>query len=486
MFYGLFLLVLVASAVVTHRLGARPALWACWPPALLLLPVWLAAGMGALLLDLRTAAAAGVLLGGVSAWLGKWPSRWLFSDVLVVVLTATQVVSEYKVGIFGTLTVPELIRSWALPYFLGRFFLGSASELQGALRPFCKAMVGLSAFAMFESVTKLHLVNKALGKVYGVLEQGEGYRMGLKRAQGMTDHPIFFGMMLVLFLPWAMTAAGLAKSGRDTPRWWKAVPWLMGGALFGTVSRGPQISALATVYVATFFARPKWRVAMALLAIVGGTAVYTGRELVMDQLQKAIAEEDEEPIYVNIDGEEELYTGTRHRVLLFKVYAEALANAGLFGYGLQMTGIDLEESLAQRFGSIDSTYVMFYLQRGYSGVVPFVLLELCTLVQLGGVAWKGRGPVAGLAGAMFGAMAAVDVGLFTSWFAPDFGTVWLFLAGFAANLATLPQPEDDPPPSSARARVIQRRRPSPRITPPQPRPRVGRKEPTGPSIEARP
>lgn len=160
-------------------------------------------------------------------------------------------------------------------------------------------------------------------------------------------------------------------------------------------------------------------------------------------------ENNETPKLIMINGEEEIYTGTRHRVLLFKVYAEALRDAGLFGWGQQMKGIDLEDEIAERFGSIDSHYVLFFLQRGHSGLWPFVLLQVVTLVQLGRAAWPGKGLRAGLAGSMFGAMAAVDVGLFSVWFSPDFGTVWLFTAGVAANLAAL-GPEAITPPGRHR------------------------------------
>ena len=65
---------------------------------------------------------------------------------------------------------------------------------------------------MSKAVTHVNVVQHALGKVFGLLEEGSGYRWGLKRAQGLTSHPIYFGYLLVLTLPWALEARRLATT----------------------------------------------------------------------------------------------------------------------------------------------------------------------------------------------------------------------------------------------------------------------------------
>ena len=435
MFNVLFLIVLVAPIVLASTQGAQRTLWICWPIALLLLPVWMGSGVGAMRLDLRTGMALGCLVAFAING-GAVTGRWLLSDRLMAVLIVVQVISESQVGQFGTFTIPEILRQWLLPYMLGRMFLGSTVDIARGIRPIAVILAIVTLFSMIEAVTKFHVINKILGRTYGLLEQGEGYRMGLKRCQAMTDHPIFLGMMLVLLHPWAIEAARRARSG-DGPKWWRVMPWLMAGALVGSVSRGPQISCIFTAFAAFFFNNPRWRTFLIVSAVIGGTVAYGVKEIIVENLQNMAGETEEMARIIFIDGEEELYTGTRHRVLLFKVYAEALDNAGLFGWGQQMRGIVLEESVAERFGSIDSHYVMFFLQRGYSGLIPFVLLQFCTLGQLARAGWSARGPRSGLAGSLFGAMAAVDIGLFSVWFSPDFSTVWLFNSGLATRLALL-------------------------------------------------
>ena len=436
MFNLLFVITLVAPIVLASALGARRALWIAWPVALLLLPVWMTISIGAMRLDLRTGAAIGCLIGFLVRPEPAAPTRMTSADWIMAALIFVQVLSENAVGMMGTFTNPDILRQWLLPYLMGRMFLGSTVDLARATRPMSKILLIVCLFAMFEAVTKFHPVNKILGRTYGLLEQGEGYRMGLKRSQVMTDHPIFFGMMMVLLQPWAIEASRRAGTG-DGPRWWKAAPWLVAGALIGSVSRGPQLSAIFTGLAAIFFRNPRWRVTMLVVAFVAGAGGYAVKEILVEQLEQVAGETEENTRILIIDGEEELYSGTRHRVLLFKVYKDALDRAGFFGWGQQMLGIQLEESIAERFGSIDSHYVMFFLQRGYSGVVPFVILQFCTLAQLGRAAWIGRGARANMAGSLFGAMLAVDVGFFSVWFSPDFGAVWLFNCGLSAKLATL-------------------------------------------------
>lgn len=435
MFNVLFTLCLVVPIGLASTIGARRTLWIAWPAALVLMPVWINVTVGAMRLDLRTAAAVGCLIGFLVRSENSAPFRMLGSDWLVALLIFVQVLSERQVGQYGTFTIPEILRQWLLPYLLGRMFLGSTADIARAIRPLSRILSFVCLFAMFEAVTKFHPINKLLGRTYGLLEQGEGYRMGLKRSQAMTDHPIFFGMMLVLLHPWAIEAGRRAKAGFG-PKWWRFLPWMIAGALVGSVSRGPQLSAIATAIVAFFFRNTRWRALLVATIIVGGLAAYGVKEVLVDEFQKVAGETEETAITIIINGEEELYTGTRHRVLLFKVYADAIDTAGMFGWGQQMRGIVLEENIAERFGSIDSHYVMFFLQRGYSGVIPFVLLQLFTLAQLGRAAWMSQGLRGSLSGSFFGAMAAVDAGFFSVWFSPDFGTVWLFNCGLATRLAS--------------------------------------------------
>ena len=167
--------------------------------------------------------------------------RPVLSDVIVVVMVAGQIISEKMVGQFGPLTGPEVARIWFLPYVVGRMFLSSESDIARVLPSFARIGLVLTLYSMIKSVLKFNPLNRVLGKTYGLLEQGEGYRMGLKRCQAGLDHPIFFGMMLVLLLPWAIEAGRNAQRG-GAPKFWKLLPWLLGrGAVRFSLTRSAAL-----------------------------------------------------------------------------------------------------------------------------------------------------------------------------------------------------------------------------------------------------
>ena len=468
MFFAFALPLAVGILLTAFARGGRSALRGGWFVAILLFPVWLTFQAGSLLIDLRAIAAACGLLGLVVGRIDEGESRsmprfrLLPADILVVVLVLIQAYSQLRIDRFGPLTGPEIARKWMAPYVVGRLFLGSLRDLDRVFPLACKLFMALSVLALVEAVAKVNLLNRALGKTYGLLEQGEGYRWGLKRAQGPLDHPIFFGMVLVLLLPWAIEASNRAWK-RQAPRWWLLLAPAMGGAILVTVSRGAQIAAAITLFVTVFFQNPRWRIAIVLLAIFGGIGAVAGKELLGDALSKWAGENHEETRLIIINDEEVEYTGTNHRILLFKAYEKAIAETGLFGYGYELSGIELEESIAQRFGSIDDHYILFLLQHGYAALAAFLILACLSIFDLGVIAWDMEHPAACFAGALCGAMIAVTISLLSVWFAPDFGMIWLFCAGLASNLRTLPVQAGSSAPLKAAKKPSEPSQPRPRL-----------------------
>ena len=448
MFFYLFATALtVATFAYAAVRGGRQGLWFGWLAAMLAMPTWIVFQLGSLAIDLR---AVGGTLGlfvllvfGDGETGPKRPLKLhplaLLADLMAIVLFATQVYTQKKIGRFGPLTAPDIARRWLLPYVIGRFYYGSVGDIRKSLPLTARMMMGLCVFAVFEGVTKFHPINKALGKTYGILEAGEGYRWGLKRAQGPLDHPIFFGMMLVLLFPLVYEAYRVAKAGKG-PKWWTRLLAAIGAAVFVTVSRGAQISMILTGIMTLFFQKPKWRVAVLVFSVVGGGAGYVGKAVLTSMLSKLAEEKDDDIRLIMINGEEYEYTGTNHRVLLFTAYDEALRTTGYFGFGYELQGIELEEPVALRFSSIDDHYILFLLQYGYVALTAFLILAVVSIVNMGFLAWDVKGPKAAMAAALFGSLASVTVNLLSVWFSPDFGSVYLFCTGLAANLRCLPDP----------------------------------------------
>jgi hypothetical protein len=459
MFIPLLLVLVGWILYLAAARGPRTALWVGWMTVLILAPAWIVKGFGSLQMDLRTGAAITVLAGFLIFQKEPLRLRWLWLDTLFLLLVATQAVSGFSAGEIRPLTIPEIVRWWLPAYIMGRLFFQSPGDLNRILPVVAKLMLFLSIYAITEALLRVNVVNALLGKHYAILDAGEGYRWGIKRAQGPLDHPIFFGMMMVMMFPWALEAGRRAKHG-DGPRWWWALPALAFGAVFCTASRGPIIATVLTVYVTYFFRRPKLRLAMAAVFVGGAVGVYAGQQALVDALARAAGESKEQTRTIVIEGDEYEYTGTRHRLLLYRVYWKAIREAGLFGYGGLMRGVPIEKHLVHRFSSIDNHYLLFLLQRGYAGIACFVAVTVCALFYLGVAAWNPRLSQAGFAAALFGALASVAVLLQTVWFAPDFAVVWIFCAGMAGSLRSLPpettaestdkEAPSEPPPGTGR------------------------------------
>lgn len=441
MFLLLFGLFTGYLLVTLSNQGPKVCLWRGWLLAMLMLPVWMTKSLGSLSLDFRTSAAIVGLGGFLIDGREKLRYKFAMMDVLVLSLFMTHLISGFSRGEMSLMTIPEIARRWLMPYVVGRVFIASPKDFSKFLPAVAPILLALSVYAAVEAFTKINPMCKLLGKSYPILEAGEGYRWGIKRAQGPLDHPIFYGLMLVMAYPMAVELGrrALRKQG---PKWWLALPFCVFLAVFCTASRGPIIAAVATVYLTITFSLPKLRIVLLLVMLVGGfTAVQ-----VKDHLKEAIAsmaEDDEFVRYVEIDGKQYRYTGTAHRELLFKVYRDAIRDCPLFGYGARLRDVPIAEHLRQRFSSIDNHYLLFYLQRGKAGLTLFLSITLLALCYLTKMAWNHQLTYSAMSGSMVGALLGVSSLLTSVWFAPDHGAVWLFFVGLATCMHTLSPNMDD-------------------------------------------
>ena len=402
-------------------------------------PTWMTYQLRSIRLDYRVL----IAFFGITALFAFAPKkpivfRPMISDFFMGMMFTGVCVSQYLCGAMAPLTAFDLAAQWLSTYVMGRVFLQSQEDIDDMVPVICWMFFIVFVLNTIEALAMKNLVNTALGKTFGLLEQGEGYRWGMKRAQGNVVHPIFNGFQLVMLYPWAAEAARRAKI-MGLSRFYRLVPWYAGIGTFFCVSRGPHIALLLTMASIFFFRHPKLRIPLLIIGIAGVTAIVFGKDAVMHALGKLAGETEEDVRIIMIEGEPTEYTGTKHRILLLRVYAEAIEKAGLFGWGKSMKGIVLEESIAQRFGSIDSHYLMFYIQYGYVGIGLFWALMLTVIVYSIVAAWNAQGPWCTLAGGIAGSFLAVGLLMSSVWFAPDYGAVWLFNAGLISNILSLPK-----------------------------------------------
>lgn len=435
MFLAFSGLLTVFMAVLLGVRGPRWTLWTGWLVALLVLPTWLVKEVGSITLDLRTIAVV-MGLGGFLVF-SKDRLRYQFAlmDIAVLGLLTTLVLSAITSNNMALMTVPELARKWLLPYVVGRVFLSSPRDLSRLLPLVAVLLLLLSALAAWEAGSKINVFCTILAKSFPLLEAGEGYRWGIKRAIGPLVHPIFFGLTLVMMFPFAVFAAqrSLCKQG---PWWWCGLPFAVLGAILCTASRGPIIAALITVYFSGAFACKKLRVWLLVLALFGGVGAGVAKEHLKQRIASSVESHTAER-WVEIDGRTYAYTGTAHRELLFLAYAKAIRDCPTFGYGGRLRGVPIADHLAQRFSSVDNHYLLFFLKHGWAGLTSFVLVALVAFCYLVRMAWNTDLPHSGMAGSMFGALLGVSLLLMTVWFSPDHGTVWLFFVGLTTCLWTL-------------------------------------------------
>ena len=437
MFYPLFATIVLLVLSLGVRSDPGMAMRRVSLAVMLFVPAWMNCYFRSILLDHRTAAMCGSLLLCLAIYKHIPLRRWLWSDTFVVLLFVGTNATQFALDELRPFTPFELFRIWVLPYLLGRiFFLRWEDDIPRTL-PFVAGLLVLT-FAMdgFEALAKVNIVNKAFGKTFGLLEQGEGYRWGMKRSQGPMNHPIYNGMMLTLLSPWALTAAARWKQV-DGRRWWVLLPMLLGGCLFFTVSRGPQIAFIVTCGIVFFFRYPKLRKLTATVGIIGALAVVFGKDALMETLKSAAGESEDDVRILIIDGEEVEYSGTNHRTLLFKVYAEALETTGWFGYGIGLKEVPIADGAGTRFGSIDNHYVKHLLEFGWWGLLSFIGLAVSTIWYTGRLAWATESRNAMFAAALCGAVTMTSVMMMSVWFSFDYGSFWLFCCGMGSCLTTL-------------------------------------------------
>ena len=422
------------------------AMRAGWFVAILLCPAWQQLQVRSIFLDHRSIAAGLglVLLFAFPRKDGLSPLKRFvpmptdfFMGLLFLSILITVFLKEHLVP----LTPFEFGRQLLLPYLIGRIFLQRSKDIEEIAPVLSRVILIVTVLGILEALTRRNLVNEVFGMRFGLLETGEGYRWGMKRAIGSVRHPIFNGLMLVMVIPWTVAVHHYWKRGPKR-KLWRQMPLMGALAVFFSVSRGPHAAAIATAGIMTFFRKPLLRVPIAVGTITLAVIAVGAKDQIMHFAGKLAGEEElDENSYVSINGELYAYTGTRHRELLDIVYAEAVVRNDFWGYGAGLKNVPVPEDAKQRFSSIDNDYLMFFLQFGYSGFYLFNILQVCAVLQVFCCAWNTKHGRSILCAGLTGSFVGVGMLIKSVWFDTDYGTVWLFCAGLSACLVNVQDDE---------------------------------------------
>jgi hypothetical protein len=428
-FFGGF----VATLILIGERGYYVGMRAAWFIATLAVPGWFIVNFRSVRLDAVTGVALATLLSTLLRPYSGARTRWVLSDLLIAGIVLTAILSDALNRMLIPGTVIELVRTWILPYLVGRLCVESWERMNGTLRLVVVLSAAVCTLGFLEAITRTNILAIATGKSWELLDQAEGFRWGLKRAQGPTDHPIYFGLLIALTLPWLLFA-GRSALRREAPRWWIAVPILATAAAFVTVSRSAHL-AIAIVFAADlFFRRPSYRLPMILLAVAGAIIFVIFREQILDLLGAYAGETDigsDKVVIYNLEYE---YTGTRHRDLLMVAYEEAIDHAGWIGYGTSLQDMPIDPNMDERFRSFDDHYLLHFLKYGYLGTAAFIAFAISAAWNLGREAFAKDSAWSELAAGFFGAFVAVALMIRGVALHADFAATWLFVAGIAASL----------------------------------------------------
>jgi hypothetical protein len=444
--WGVVLAAVLLTIYLMDTKGTRVGVRTAWFIVVFAVPAWWFVNVR----SLRVEPLAAVALTGLGWTLLRpfrgWPTRWVLSDICLVLLVGSCFLSDLVARSLIPGTVLDSVRLWILPYALGRLLFADADDVRQTLPLLGVLALGLGAFAILEAFTKVNIPAQLSGMRWELLEQGEGYRWGLKRAQVTRNHPIYFGLLMCLLLPWLLVAYREVSRGRGAA-WWQYAP-LAGivGAIL-SIARSAHVALLLVLGSDLFFRRPAYRVPMAVGAAVLVLLVSVYYTETLDLMGQLIGEEEIGSDRVTINGIVYDYTGTRHRELLVLAYDEATERAGWLGYGSNLIDMPVDPKMDPRFVSVDHHYLLHYLRFGWLGVLTFGFFVVCSTWNLACVAWRHGGIEAELAGGLCGAFVAVALMLRGLAFAEDFGALWLFIAGWGAGrratqLQRLPIPSE--------------------------------------------
>lgn len=411
--------------------GYRDGMKLAWFVAAIVVPYWFQVAFRSITVDALTGVAFAVVLATLYRPVDGRP-RFTACDASLLLIVTTCIASELANRTLIPGTLYEFVRTWVLPYLVGRLFLRSWDELGPTLRFLMPAAMVISVFAILEAISKTNLMAMISGKSWELLETSEGFRWGLKRAQGNTNHPIYFGLLLSLLLPWILTASKQPQ----VPSWWRIVPWMLAAAAFVTVSRSAHVAIMVVFAADLFFRKRSIRVPMMVVGAAAVIGFVVFRDDVLSAMGSYAGEQSNANDTVRIYGVKYDYTGTKHRDLLEVAYAEAIDQAGWFGYGTSQQDMPKDPYLDPRFASVDHQYLLHLLRYGYLGTASLLLFGVCGTITLAWTAWRADGPLAGLAGGMCGAFLAVAVLARGVAFSTDYLAMWLFTAGIGATLAS--------------------------------------------------
>jgi O-Antigen ligase len=361
-------------------------------------------------------------------------------DFAILGMFGTHIVSDTLAGGFNAGIILRGYGEWMLPYIAGRVAIQEIGDARWLLPMAVFVTLVLTIFGLFEMFMPdrnvfEYLVNQQ--RPYDDRAPYNMFRMGLQRAYGTTNHPMYFGTLLFLLYPWMCYAAARAEKKR-APAFWRAMPYVCVLGVFTAISRSPLLAVPIAFYAMQLIQYPGRRIFWLAGGLLLAAALYFSWDKVYYAME-TISREANSDKQVLIHNKEYRYTGTSHRYLLFVAYGPALQRAGLLGYGTEKCdtfppNVYGTDKIPVELIAVDNAYLLFALRFGLFGSLLFSCLGASALWSYLQLAWRPKTEGSMWLVAMAGMMVAMMFVFFTVWMPPEIGFLYLFSVGAAAGL----------------------------------------------------
>ena len=376
-----------------------------------------------------------------------FPLRWHPLDVAMLALCVLHIVSDtlnqgFSLGILG-----RIYGEWCIPYLVGRVAISSITDIDRLVGISVVVCCILGCLAAVECLLGINLAELAFGDRPEDGANRNMERWGYKRSFGPNMHPIYFGVLQLLLLPWAFYASDRSLRLMNN-NWYFAAPVAAVAGILGTLSRGPMLGIGLFVYLFTWVKNPKWMLPLVAVGMAGVVFLVTQSDELLNYLQQWSGEDDgrRKPT-VQVDDETIKFTGTKSRLLIYRVYGPALSNAGFSGYGTErVTGFPIsvptgpyDAETLEQVRAIDNVYLLLALRFGYVAPLVFLALQILAawaFIRLSYSQKHGKVFFAAMSAAV---MTSIPL-LMTVWMPHDYGFVLIMYFGIAAALHSRSQP----------------------------------------------
>ncbi len=371
-----------------------------------------------------------------------FPARLGWIDCTMLAFVCVNLISDIENTGWQWILPVRIYGEWCMPYIAGRFALTQLDNYKFFAKLAFVVGIVLAGGAIFEGVTGIHPWEILYGeRDYNDIDR-YAVRWGLTRAWGCCYHPIIFGIVQLMLLPWLLNYCFREVTVQSLVR---SLP-IIALVFAGQIATGSRATLLATPFVLAltiFVLVPKSRWIFG--AILGLTIVVCifQRQAVLEYVHRWGGQsiEKNKTGTVIVDDQVVELTGTLNRVYLLQVFRRAVYRAGWIGFGTESTtGFPVkvpvgpsDESALRKIKIIDNQYLLLALRFGWLGVILFTA-GICLSVG----AWYQRGRQQRGADRRFcvymgSTITGVAIVLLTVWMPQDIGypLLWMMGAGSA-------------------------------------------------------